>query len=416
MSKKTMVARITSTEQSKKKILYFYHSRVRQGDEFFASGPPCFNPFEYRFLEVLSRKYDVTVAVLSRWRRSSWEKIAPKGTTVVHLPDLPLPRRAPLLATLFLETISRAIAVAFFTRALRPSIVIGNWITRDSGLYCALAGYHPFLAVAWGSDILVEARRSLILRTLARFTLLFADGVIVDSDIQRRAIMRLGCRPSKTYSFPWGIDLHLFRRRRTKQVRRQLGWLHEKIILSTRRHLPVYGVEYLLRAMPLILSDMKDVKLLVTGEGPLLEYLRSLARQLGIEKQVKFLGWVENHQLPNILNAGDVYVSTSFSDGSSASLMEAMACGLPVVVTRIPANEEWVVHGKNGFLVKPGSSADLAKCLTKVLQDKRLRLLMGKTNLEVAKRRADWRINSLILEKAVFDLISHNVRSDEATS
>ena len=409
MSKQTIVKQISSTARSKANILYFYHSRSRQGNGFFSTGPPVFNPYEYRFLEVLSRKYDVTVVVLSRWRRSSWEKIAPEGLTVVHLRDLPLPRRTPLLATLLLETLGRAIAVAWFTHTLRPSIVIGNWITRDSGLYCALARYHPFLAVAWGSDILVEARRSLILRMLARLTLLSADGVIVDSEIQKAAVVGMGCRPSKTYSFPWGIDLRLFRRGRTKRVRRQLGWLHDKIIVSTRRHLPMYGVEYLLRAMPLILSEMKDVKLLVLGKGPLLEYHRSLARQLGIEKQVKFFGSVENHLLPAILNAADVYVSTSFSDGSSASLMEAMACGLPVVVTKIPANEEWVVHGKNGFLVKPGSSVTLAKYLVRVLQDKQLRWFMGRANLQVAKRRADWSVNSLVLEKAVSDLIAHNM-------
>jgi len=301
-------------------------------------------------------------------------------------------------------------AVALLIRTLRPSIVVGNWITRDSGLYCALVGYHPFLAVAWGSDILVEARRWLILRMFARFTLKVADGVIVDSEVQRQAILSMGCRSSKIYCFPWGIDLNLFRPERTKGLREELGWLHDKIVVSTRRHLPIYGIEYLIRAMPLVLARMNDVKLLVIGEGPLLEYHKSLAKRLGIENQVKFLGNVENHKLPAILNAGDVYVSTSFSDGSSASLMEAMACGLPVVVTKIAANEEWVVHGENGFLVKPGDSVTLADYVIKVLQDERLRLLMGEANLKVAKKRADWEVNSLMLEKSVSDLLAQNER------
>jgi len=345
------------------------------------------------------------VAVLSRHAKQSWDKIAPEGTSLLHLRDLPLPRCVPLPARVLFEAMSRIMAVALLLRTLRPSIVVGNWITRDSGLYCALVGYHPFLAVAWGTDILIEARKSRILRILARFTLRAADGVIVDSEIQRRVALSLGCRSSKIYCFPWGIDLHRFRPERTNRIREELGWLHDKIVVSTRNQLRIYGVEYLVRAMPLILARTKDVKLLVIGDGPLLEYHKSLVKHLGIENQVKFLGHVANHLLPPILNAGDVYVSTSFSDGTSISLMEAMACGLPVVVSRIPANEEWVVHGENGFLVKPGDSVTLADSIIRVLQDKRLRLLMGKKNLKIAKGRADWRVNSLVLEKSISDLI-----------
>ncbi|MGA2790613.1 MAG: glycosyltransferase [Candidatus Bathyarchaeia archaeon] len=363
----------------------------------------------------MSRKHDVIVAVFSRSDKQSGEKIAPEGTTLVHLRDLPLPRYVPLPVRFLLEILERAMGVAFLVRTLRPNIVIGNWITRDSGLYCALAGYHPFLAVAWGSDILVEAKRSLILRVLARFTLRVADGVIVDSEIQRRAILSMGCRSSKIYCFPWGIDLHHFRHKKTKRVRAHFGRLHEKIVVSTRRQLPIYGVEYLIRAMPLVLARMNDVKLLVIGDGPLLEYHKSLVRRLGIGNQVEFMGNVANHLLPEILNAADVYVSTSFSDGSSASLMEAMACGLPVVVTRIPANEEWVVHGENGFLVNPGDSVTLAKYLITVLRDEELRSHMGKGNLQVAKNRADWRVNSQVLEKAVYDLLASRA-PDEDTS
>jgi glycosyltransferase involved in cell wall biosynthesis len=400
-----MVSQVPSAARPNGKILYFYHDKSRQGNELLASGPPRFHVREYRFLETLSRKHEIIVAVLTHHPKQLWGKIASEGTSLLHLRDLPLPRCVPLPARVLFEAMSRIMAVALLLRTLRPSIVVGNWITRDSGLYCALVGYHPFLAVAWGTDILIEARKSRILRILARFTLRAADGVIVDSEIQRRVALSLGCRSSKIYCFPWGIDLHRFRPERTNRIREELGWLHDKIVVSTRNQLRIYGVEYLVRAMPLILARTKDVKLLVIGDGPLLEYHKSLVKHLGIENQVKFLGHVANHLLPPILNAGDVYVSTSFSDGTSISLMEAMACGLPVVVSRIPANEEWVVHGENGFLVKPGDSVTLADSIIRVLQDKRLRLLMGKKNLKIAKGRADWRVNSLVLEKSISDLI-----------
>lgn len=388
-------------------VLYFYHSKSRQRTEFITTGQPCYNAFEYRFLEVLSRKYRVIVAIFVRPESAELtEKIVPDGVRVVLLRDLPLLKYLPLPAALFAETLTRVMRVAILVHTIRPSIVIGNWITRFSGLYCALVGFHPFLAVAWGSDILVEARRSMILRMLARLTIRAADGVVVDSEIQRRAVLSLGCRSMSIYCFPWGIDLDLFRPEKTREIREKLGWLDDKIVVSTRNHSPIYGVEYSIRAMALALARVKDAKLLVIGNGPLLEYHKSLARRLGIDEKVAFLGYVPNHLLPAILNAADVYVSTSFSDGSSASLMEAMACGLPVVVTRIPANEEWVVHGQNGFLVPPGDSIALADSVVRILQDERVRSLMRKANLEAAKKRADWKVNSLMLEKAVFELLA----------
>jgi glycosyltransferase involved in cell wall biosynthesis len=189
-------------------------------------------------------------------------------------------------------------------------------------------------------------------------------------------------------------------------MREELGWLHDKIVISTRSHYPVYGVEYLIRAMPLILRKIKDAKLLVLGDGTLLDYHRTLARDLGIEKKVSFLGHVPNDLLPKMLNAADVYVSTSFSDGAAATLMEAIACGLPVVATRIPANEEWITPGENGFLVQPADSVALAHCVVTLLQSHDLRSAMSRANLELAKTRADWKINSLELDRCVSDLLA----------
>jgi glycosyltransferase involved in cell wall biosynthesis len=85
--------------------------------------------------------------------------------------------------------------------------------------------------------------------------------------------------------------------------------------------------------------------------------------------------------------------------------MEAMACGLPAVVTRIPGNLEWVSHGKNGFLVPPGDRVMLARYLSILLGDDELRARMRMANIELATARFDWKLNSLIFEKCVSDLL-----------
>ena len=390
-------------------------SRTKQGNEYIRSGEPCFDPFEFRFLDVLSKKNDVTVAFFTPSGRISREnRIAPDNALLVPLRDFPLLRYLPLPLRLLIETLTCILRIALLVRILRPDMVVGNWITRLSGLCCAFVGFHPFLAIAWGDDVLIEPKRSRFMRVLARFTLRVADAVIVDSQVQRSAVLDLGCKPSKIYCFPWGIDLDKFRPGKPTQIRRDLGWLNQKIVISTRKHYPIYGIEYLIRAIPTITRLVKDTKFVLVGDGPCLSYHKSLTRQLRIERQVKFLGSVRNDLLPDILNAADVYVSTSFSDGSSASLMEAMACGLPIVVTSIPGNKEWVNNGQNGFLVPPADSLALARSVARILQDDTLRLLMKRANLELAKRRADWRVNSTVLEQCVSDLFFSKRETENA--
>jgi glycosyltransferase involved in cell wall biosynthesis len=169
-------------------------------------------------------------------------------------------------------------------------------------------------------------------------------------------------------------------------------------VICTRKHFPVYGVEYLLRAVPRVLLEVKNAKFLLLGNGPLLDYHKGLARQLSLGKYVEFLGYVPNDSLPDLLNAADVYVSPSLSDGSSASLMEALGCGLPVVVTNISANQEWIKDGENGFLVPPCDSEALARSIIQLLRDAELCARMKNANLKLARKRANWAVNSRILE------------------
>ena len=389
-----------------KTILFFYagfHDKV---------GLPSYNPFEYRFLEVLCKKYRVVVVVFTRGgQRKLTEKIAPANVEFAFIDDFPLYTRLPPIVAWPLRTITHILQVALLIRSVRPDLVDSNWVTRSAGFYCAVVNHHPLLTTAWGSDILIEAKKSFILRAFARFTLRVTDGVIVDSEIQQKAVLERGCSPSKIHSFPWGIDLDKFKPRKDDTIRSELGWSgDERIIISTRMHSPTYGIEYLIRAMPLILDEVNNARFLVIGAGPLIQYHKDLAKELGVSNQVKFLGLVSNDVMPKILNSADLYVSTSFSDGTSASLLEAMACGLPIVATKIPANEEWIVQGQNGFLVPAGDSLELAKCVMSILRDDQLRSRMSSQNLRTAAERADWKKNSLVFEKCVSDLLNSGQR------
>lgn len=286
-------------------------------------------------------------------------------------------------------------------REFKPDILHAGWVL-DAGFTAALSGYRPLLLMPWGSDILLYPGRSRFYRERVRYALRRSAAVTCDAEEVKRRIMELAGYPEeRIVVFPWGIDLDLFRPNplMREQARRELGWSDKRIILMTRSLMPVYGIEYFIRALPQVLRDFPETRVLFIGDGLLRGELTALAAELGLEGKVRFLGAVANRELPRYLNAADLYVSSSLSDGSSLSLMEALACALPVVVTDVPAILEWIEEGVNGLVVPRKNTQRLAGAIVDMLGDEGAMRRMGRANLELARARADWERNFDKLEQ-----------------
>ncbi|RJE91162.1 glycosyltransferase family 1 protein [Paenibacillus sp. 1011MAR3C5] len=133
--------------------------------------------------------------------------------------------------------------------------------------------------------------------------------------------------------------------------------------------------ELLLRAMSKMKDSVPSARLLLAGEGPMLDECRSLAVQLGIAPQVDFLGY--RNDLSQLLPMCDVAVASSLREGLPVNIMEAMACGLPVVATRNRGHGELVMEGKSGFIVEPNEPDEFASRLLLLFRFRDTRLRMG---------------------------------------
>ena len=127
--------------------------------------------------------------------------------------------------------------------------------------------------------------------------------------------------------------------------------------------------------------------------------------ELGLSKYVRFIDWLPNDDLPQYLNSADIYVTTSLSDGSSVALMEAVSCGLPMVVTNVPAFHEWISNGQNGFIVPFGDSQEVAKRVIQILENPETLSEMRKNTLDIADKKADWDKNYKVLESVYNDIV-----------
>ena len=105
------------------------------------------------------------------------------------------------------------------------------------------------------------------------------------------------------------------------------------------------------------------------------------------------------------MNTADIYVSTSLSDGSSAALLEAMACGKAVIVSRIPANMEWVKDNWNGMIFEKGDTVGIEIAIMRLLEDKALSKKFGKGNLKIVKERANLKKSLEIYERTMLEMI-----------
>lgn len=286
----------------------------------------------------------------------------------------------------------------YLLRKYKPDILHAGWV-QHYGFISALSGYHPLVIIPWGSDILIEPHKSIIHKLLTKYSLRKADMISCDAEFVKKEIINISGYPEENIVvFPQGIDQNKFNSDVDgTEIRKRLGWEDKKILIMARTFKPVYGIEYFLEALVHVTKHIPDVRVMLCGDGPLRDKFMDFVKDNSLEEYVHFAGNVPNDELPKYFNAADIYVSSSLSDGTSLALLESMACGLPSVVTDVPAIKEWVSDGMNGFIVPRKDSRILAEKLIEILDNDDLRRKFGEKNLEIAKKRANWDDNFMKL-------------------
>ncbi len=283
-----------------------------------------------------------------------------------------------------------AIQVRAIVRNVRPEILhvhsVGTY-----GFLGLWSGAPKLIATPWGSDIIFGSE-SLIKRPFIRAVLQRSAVVTCDALHIRDRAVDLGVPSSRVRVINFGIDTERFSPQGVDlSIREKYEVGRGPAVISLRNFESVYDVETLIRAAPIVARTFPDVKFLLVGKGALERALRSLVDELGASAYVRFIGFVANQTLPQTLSSADLYVSTSLSDaGIAASTAEAMACGLPVVVTNSGENSAWIEDGINGMLVPVKNPVALAEKLVRVLGDGLLRSKLGAAGRLTIKQRNDF--------------------------
>jgi glycosyltransferase involved in cell wall biosynthesis len=201
---------------------------------------------------------------------------------------------------------------------------------------------------------------------------------------------------------PHGVDVaHFNVRTNEDEAKEKLGLKKDEVlVLSVQRLVPRKGIEHLLSAMSMVVKENPKVKLAIIGDGPKKAYLKGLAKKLKIDNNVNFMGFVDSHSLQKYYSLCDIFVLHSLYEQFGIVLVEAMACGKPVVSTKVGAIPEIVDNGKTGFLVEPKNPKQLAEAILKLAVDEKLRSKLGHEGMKKVKKNYDW---DIIVDKYIYE-------------
>jgi glycosyltransferase involved in cell wall biosynthesis len=207
----------------------------------------------------------------------------------------------------------------------------------------------------------------------------YSSGLVANSDGLRKLALRFHQRiPIKV--IPNGIDLDFFK----PSVRD--GEIPQ--LLFTGRVVYQKGLDLLVVA----LSKLTDIpwELSIIGDGSYKDQLQQRIEALGLTHRIRFHGWCSKEELLPILAQSHIFVNPSRHEGMPNAVLEAMACGLPVIATRIAGNEDLVKNGENGFLVANENVIELRNALRTLLTKKHLRQKMGKCSRSIVESNFSW--------------------------
>lgn len=310
--------------------------------------------------------------------------------------DAKLRPLAVILLPLFL--MSAFIHLLRITREQESDIIHAHWLI-PSGLVAAWVGRIrkiPFVVSIHGSDIFV-AEKNKLFRHFAKYVLRSASGVSACSEELAQRAKTLGAIAQVTL-ITGGADPEKFKPIRNKvKLIKQFGWPKNKIIIcSVGRMVSKKGFEGLLSAFAKVAQSNSNIHLVIGGDGPTKNKLRDQAEQLGVREMISLPGRVNWEQLADFLKAADIFVLPSIRDlhgnvdGLPVILLEAMACGLPCIVSNIGGVKLVIRDDENGLIVQPNSINELTKAISKLMVNKPKRKSLGTAARRTILEKNNW--------------------------
>ena len=285
----------------------------------------------------------------------------------------------------------RQLAINRIIRKIKPDLIHAHFITKY-GFHLPFSGNYPKIVTAWGDDVLILPWSSWVLCLFTRHVLRSVDRIYaVSHDIRNHIINDFEIPEGKVHYLPFGVDTDLFfpKTPMNNDIQDII------VVFSNRRFFPVYDISTLINGFAKAYASDRRLRLILKMDGPDEEKHREQVNSLGISDIVLFkkktsYSNIAYADIPDDYRNADIYITTSLSDGTPVSLLEAMASGLPCIATSVGGIPEWIEDRKTGLLITPGSPEETTQAILKLASDPVLCSRMGSAAREVIIRNGQW--------------------------
>jgi glycosyltransferase involved in cell wall biosynthesis len=354
----------------------------------------------YEFLSRLARLgHDVNVIIWNSMVRNIVRSTISNGFTMYKLPGINL---LSILGSSY--KYPYVFGLPYVIKILKPEVIDCQshlFLTTVQAVKIAKKFNIASIVTVHG----VMAKRGPIMNLGQRIYLytlgsrIFKEATLVRCLTQKDAqeIMSYGCPQDKIRLIPNAVDTDVFRPSSNAE---------ENLIVWTGRLVEEKGLRYLIEAMKLIVNRHRETKLMLVGDGPLKQKLISIVNRYGLLRNVIFTGALSHKQVAVILQKATLFVIPSLKEGMPFALLEAMACGKPVIGSDIPGINDVITHEENGILIPPRNPKVLANAIALLLEDKNLRRKLGQNARKLIVEKYNWNVIGKRIEEVYNEVTS----------
>ncbi len=297
-------------------------------------------------------------------------------------------------------------------RSIRPDLLHTHFL-QGYGYWSVFAGVKPSALTVWGDDVYEAPHRSKLRMLLSQRAIKMADIITGDSQDILNELEKLGADPKNLHLILWGVELDRFAPGDGSAFRER--WdipPAAPVILSMRSFSrPYYNIDTIVDSLPAVIDRAPDAITVFAAYDGSGDELTARARKLGIEHSIRVVGRIDHEELPQALNAADVFVTVPSLDATAVSLLEAMATGRAIVASELPSNREWISDGVTGRIVPPRDAGALASAIADLIAAPDLRRDFGERCRAIACERAGYGENMRRMETLCEELVRRGTGS-----
>lgn len=292
-------------------------------------------------------------------------------------------------------------------KMIKPDLMHAHQIYAE-GFWAALTGFHPLIITPMGADVDTLAYQYYIYAKISEFVLKRADLVTQDSLTGKKHCINLSMK-SPFELIQNGVDMEYFKCEKNNFIRKKLGIAElDPVVFYARGFVELYNADKIIEAIPIILQALPDCKFVFSRHASdIAEDLKAqeLIRRMGLAKSVFFTGFIHHKEMPLYFQSSDFYISVPKIDNSPCSVYEAMASGVPTIISRIPWTEYAMRDRENTYMIENIKPEKIAEAVIHLYKDKPLRDKIIRNAVATINEKFSYEKNMKRMEELMLELI-----------